>query len=166
MELIMKLLKDAQTRFDALNDNVDDWRNRDAFESNLGSLSKLTRAYTTKCTGDVCKGDQVAFVQRHWERKAINRYGKLANVVVGYSIVSGVVEKESYGAEKQQHTFSIRCDDKELLLIKGRNLYAIGVWRKPWANEEQRHAALEEKHQRGGYARQLAANRRRDMGLY
>jgi hypothetical protein len=38
-------------------------------------------------------------------------------------LVSGVIERHSYGAERGQHTFSVRTTSGALRLIKGRNLY-------------------------------------------
>lgn len=38
-------------------------------------------------------------------------------------IIRGTVIRHSYGADKGQHTFSIRTIDNDLLLVKGRNLY-------------------------------------------
>jgi hypothetical protein len=39
------------------------------------------------------------------------------------SLLSGNVERHSYGSERGQHTFSIRLTDSSLKLVKGRNLY-------------------------------------------
>lgn len=52
-----------------------------------------------QCIGDACKGDVVLFRQ--------NVYKKRANIV-GKRTVVGRIVKESYGASKQQHTFTVR----------------------------------------------------------
>lgn len=38
-------------------------------------------------------------------------------------IIRGTVIKHSYGTDKGQHTFSIKTNEGDLLLVKGRNLY-------------------------------------------
>lgn len=49
--------------------------------------------------GDVCKGDVVLFRQ-----KVHKKQGN----IVGKRTVAGRIVKESYGASKQQHTFTVR----------------------------------------------------------
>lgn len=103
--------------------------------------------HTICCTGDVCTGDRVAF-----ERATFS--GSFRNAkFAGFERVEGEVIADSYGAEKQQHTFTLRLTDGSTLRIKGRNLYANGTWRREWADESQRAAALTEKHVRGDTAR-------------
>jgi len=79
------------------------------------------------------------------------------------------VLKDSYGYDKQQHTFSlevIASDGYEPLAAetktrrKGRNIYRNGTYRKLWADEGQRGKALSEKHARGDIARAERAERR------
>ena len=80
--------------------------------------------------------------------------------------MAGRIIRESYGALKQQHTFTVEVlwssglrpkQPLENLLIKGRNLYrAVGgrtVRRRPWADEMLRRSVLGEKHERGAAAR-------------
>ena len=65
------------------------------------------------------------------------------------------VLKDSYGKDKQQHTFT--CLDLEtdmVVRIKGRNIYRNGCQRKVWENEDNRLKVLEDKYDRGGKARQ------------
>ncbi|XP_028070810.1 splicing factor YJU2-like isoform X1 [Camellia sinensis] len=50
-------------------------------------------SFAINCTGDVCKGDVVLFTQ-----KVYKKFGKRT--------IAGRVVKESYGAAKQQHTFT------------------------------------------------------------
>jgi hypothetical protein len=38
-------------------------------------------------------------------------------------IIRGTVIKHSYGKDKNQHTFTIKKEDGNLLFVKGRNLY-------------------------------------------
>ena len=99
--------------------------------------------YGVCCTGDCCVGDEVAFFQS----------GKSGERMFG------VIKSESYGAAKQQHTFTISLISGENSMIKGRNLYENGVYRKAWANEEDRKLALEEKHTRGDKARAARVDR-------
>jgi hypothetical protein len=85
--------------------------------------------HTMCCTGDVVSGDEVAF-----ERATFA--GSLRKPkFVGFELVIGTVVAESYGRDKQQHTFTIELASGGKALIKGRNLYANGVWRKLWQDE-------------------------------
>jgi hypothetical protein len=43
--------------------------------------------------------------------------------VAAGAVRDGVIEAHSYGADRGQHTFSVRLSDGSLRLIKGRNLY-------------------------------------------
>lgn len=104
-------------------------------------------------TGDCCKGDHVRF-----ERAVFT--GSYRNAKFShFEMITGVIVSESYGAAKQQHTFTIQQENGAKTLIKGRNLYANGVWRKPWANERERGIVLDEKHDRGNAARQAREDR-------
>lgn len=104
--------------------------------------------YTIDCTGNVCKGDEITFEKAeftgtyprakfsHMERRFLK------------------VLKDSYGKDKQQHTFT--CLDLEtdmVVRIKGRNIYRNGCKRKEWINEDDRLKVLEEKYSRGSEAR-------------
>lgn len=89
--------------------------------------------------------------------------------VLGIRTVAGRVVKESYGAAKQQHTFTVEVlwtkGLKKLpplfpLLVKGRNLYRLKTHRKPWKNEADRRKVLAEKHKRGSVARYRRAKRK------
>lgn len=110
------------------------------------------------CTGDVCVGDHVAFDKATFTGSFRNP--KFA----GFTRVIGKVIRDSYGRDKQQHTFTLQLDDGSQMRIKGRNLYANGVWRKAWDDESLRSVALTEKHARGDKAR--AARARRVWGNY
>jgi hypothetical protein len=101
--------------------------------------------YTIGCTGDCCKGDEIAFFNA----------GKSGERLFG------VITAESYGAAKQQHTFTIDTEGPEgVMRIKGRNLYKMGVVRKKWPDEAARQAILDEKHKRGDEAREAAKARK------
>ncbi|XP_020257494.1 zinc finger CCCH domain-containing protein 62-like isoform X2 [Asparagus officinalis] len=88
--------------------------------------------FVINCTGDVCRGDIVKFKQRVYEKFNKVKKGGGAKII-GKRIVAGRVVSESYGADKQQHTFS------------------------PWPNESERSRILAEKHSRGAAARHIRA---------
>lgn len=125
-------------------------------------------SFSINCKGDVCRGDAVLFKQKVHEKS-----GKRHSKCIGKRIVAGKVIKESYGKEKQQHTFTIqvfwskgvgKLPPLYLLLVKGRNLYRMMTFRQPWANEEDRSKALDEKHSRGDAARRVRALNRPNSG--
>ncbi len=111
--------------------------------------------YTIDCKGDAVVGDEIEF------QKAVFT-GSFRNAKFShYETIRGKIVKDSYGAKKQQHTFTIETADKTFR-IKGRNLYAKEIMRKPWANESQRRLAQEEKHERGDVARRMREIRRQE----
>mgnify|MGYP004702078235 CR=1 FL=1 len=99
------------------------------------------------CTGDAVKGDEVAF------ERAVFGGSFRKPTFEGFELVCGKIVADSYGRDKQQHTFTIELVDGSTTRIKGRNLYKNGVWRKRWENEDARRAAADEKHERGDHAR-------------
>lgn len=99
------------------------------------------------CTGDAVTGDKVRFSRAVF----LGNYKKPE--FIGYEIVTGEIIKDSYGKDKQQHTFTIRKTDDTTTRIKGRNLYRHNCYRMPWDDESQRRVAREEKHTRGLVAR-------------
>ena len=109
--------------------------------------------YSIDCTGDVCAGDEVRF------ERAVFTGSFRSSKFAGFETITGKVMKESYGADCYQHTFTIECEDGSKLRIKGRNLYKNGTFRKPWQDESEREKVLNEKHKRGGYARQQKADK-------
>ncbi|MCL7047714.1 hypothetical protein MKW94_012768, partial [Papaver nudicaule] len=123
-------------------------------------------SFTINCSGDVCRGDVVKFKQKVYDKfDKVSRNGNLQ----GKRTIAGRVVKESYGAAKQQHTFTVEvlwCRGlKKLpplfpLLVKGRNLYRMKTYRQPWDNEAERASVLSEKHKRGSAARLLKATKR------
>lgn len=128
-------------------------------------------SFIINCTGDVCKGDIVLFTQKVYARfDKVTRNGKF----IGRRTIAGRVAKESYGAAKQQHTFTVEVlwskGIKKLpplapLLVKGRNLYRLRTFRQTWKNETARSKVLEEKHRRGAEARQKMSRRKRSRTI-
>lgn len=131
-------------------------------------------SFVLDCKGDACTGDIVMF-----EQNVYDMYNVAARSSGGPSIgtrtVAGRIIKESYGAAKQQHTFTIEVlwskGEKPLLplrslLIKGRNLYRLKTMRQRWPSEEERMRSLQEKHNRGSLARQMRELRiqNKDLG--
>ncbi|KAL2348412.1 hypothetical protein Fmac_002412 [Flemingia macrophylla] len=120
-------------------------------------------SFSVNCTGDVCMGDVVLFRQKVYQKfDKVTRHGKL----LGNRTVAGRVVKESYGAAKQQHTFTVEVlwssGVRKLpllfpLLVKGRNLYKQKTYRQRWKNEADRIEVLREKHKRGAEARSRRA---------
>ncbi len=104
--------------------------------------------YSIDCTSDVVVGDEVRFSRATFTGS--HRKPKFA----GYELVTGKIIKDSYGKDKQQHTFTLDTGGEKPLRIKGRNVYREGTYRKPWEDESARKAATDEKHQRGGAARE------------
>ncbi|XP_058106988.1 zinc finger CCCH domain-containing protein 62-like [Magnolia sinica] len=118
-------------------------------------------SFVLNCKGDACTGDVVMFEQNVYELYSIVSRSA-TGPPCGTRIVAGRIVKESYGAAKQQHTFTIEVlwskGEKPLpplhpLLIKGRNLYRLKTMRQRWADEEERRKVLVEKHSRGSHAR-------------
>jgi len=111
------------------------------------------------CTGDACVGDYVQFTRDILERVAINRFGKLAWKKVDEEYVRGVIIKDSYGAAKQQHTFTLLLANGSKRLVKGRVMYRNGCSRRKWKDESEREKILSDKHERGNAARSARSRR-------
>tara|TARA_R100000808_G_scaffold468_2_gene2405 strand:+ start:1351 stop:2841 length:1491 start_codon:yes stop_codon:yes gene_type:complete len=155
-ESLIKAGDDAQARIDEnkgstqLNTGVDPTALTDQGLALIGNVLRSSR--------DVVVGDVVTFRQDVFG-------GSFKNPKkIGERIIKGEVVKESYGADKQQHTFTIRpievsgdnaseIMNKKTFRIKGRNLYRYGVDREKWADENARKIVADEKHQRGDKAR-------------
>ncbi|KAF6162585.1 hypothetical protein GIB67_003131 [Kingdonia uniflora] len=135
------------------------WRIKDGNGEKLYPRS----SFRINCTGDVCQGDVVVFTQRVYEKfDEMKRSGN----IMGKRTIVGRVVKESYGAAKQQHTFTVevlwskgvkRLPPLFPLLVKGRNLYRLRTYRQLWDNEAERSKVLDEKHKRGSEARNFRA---------
>ncbi|XP_027336824.1 zinc finger CCCH domain-containing protein 62-like [Abrus precatorius] len=129
---------------------------------NGGGEKKYPRfSFVLNCKGDACTGDVVLFEQNVYEMFNIASRSA-SGPPCGKRIVAGRIVKESYGAAKQQHTFTIEVlwskGEKPLpplypLLIKGRNLYRLKTLRQKWEDEAKRLKILMEKHSRGSFAR-------------
>lgn len=131
---------------------------------------------TIDCTGDVVTGDQIRFTEAVFEGSHRNPKKR------GQRTIEAQVLRDSYGAAKQQHTFTLRVLASEgyqpletgaVVHRKGRNVYRNGVKRTHWPDElpapgkesdeshwrlyggisNERAAARSEKHQRGNQAR-------------
>lgn len=145
------------------------WRIKDGKGENFYPRS----SFTINCTGDVCKGDVVLFKQKVFEKFDKVTRGGGANVI-GKRTIAGRIVKESYGATKQQHTFTVEIlwskGVRALpalfpLLVKGRNLYRLKTFRQPWKKENERVKVLHEKHKRGAAARQARAAAKARSGM-
>ncbi|KAK7381890.1 hypothetical protein VNO80_00439 [Phaseolus coccineus] len=137
-------------------------RIREHFEILNGGEQKYPpSSFVLNCKGDACTGDVVLFEQNVYEMFNIASRSA-SGPPCGTRIVAGRIVKESYGAAKQQHTFTIEVlwskGEKPLpplypLLIKGRNLYRLKTLRQKWEDEAKRQKILMEKHSRGYIAR-------------
>ena len=113
--------------------------------------------YNINCTGDCVVGDSVRF-----DRAVFT--GSFRNAKFShFERVTGLIIADSYGAAKQQHTFTIELSNAEKIKIKGRNLYKQGVYRQPWQDESLRSKALDEKHTRGNEARKQRKQRLEEL---
>lgn len=139
---------------------------------NLNNASHAAGSFLKKPTqagNDVVTGDIVEFQQDVFG-------GSFKRpTYLGQRTVHGEVIKDSYGAEKQQHTFTIRpinveginADEilkKQSFRIKGRNLYKNGVMRE-LVDEKARDLVADEKHVRGSAAREQRAIRKGEIGM-
>lgn len=114
--------------------------------------------YTINATGDCVTGDEVRF-----ERATFS--GSYRNAkFTGFEMITGRIVKDSYGRDKQQHTFTIEMANGSKMRIKGRNLYRNGVYRKEWADESKRQKAADKKHARGDAARKAREIRQIEQG--
>lgn len=128
----------------------------------------LDTAGRIEATGDVVAGDSILFYEPVWTGAFYPRR-RASPVPAGYRSITAEVVSESYGTDKQQHTFTLRviessgCDAVNagsVILRKGRNIYRNGCWRLPWPDESARELVRQEKHSRGNVARSERAVRR------
>ena len=131
---------------------------RDLDEADASALPPDDGTQWRDATGDVVAGDVIRF------REAVFKGSFRSPKFVGERTITARVEKESYGADKQQHTFSLRVISSdgidplkagERTRRKGRNIYRNGTERLVWRDEEARRAVADEKHRRGDAARQV-----------
>ena len=124
--------------------------------------------FTIDATGDACVGDEILFSEAVFS-------GSYRNAkYLGDRRIAARIVKDSYGADRQQHTFSlvvIASDGVEPLAggattrRKGRNVYRNRTMRKRWTDEASRKAALDDKHARGSAARSARDARRAEGWL-
>ena len=117
-----------------------------------------------QCTGDVVAGDYIKFTE------AVFGGSHRRPQYLGDRTIYAEVKADSYGADKQQHTFTLRVSRaygldaasvrQKVIKRKGRNIYRHGTKRLVWSDEAARKVALVEKHARGDAARQAALERR------
>ncbi|MDP1628879.1 hypothetical protein [Parvibaculum sp.] len=124
--------------------------------------------YSIPATGDVCVGDEILFSE------AVFGGSFRKPKFLGEREIAARVVKDSYGAAKQQHTFTLEIlasDGYQPLTAgsmttrKGRNVYRNGTSRKPWADEAARRTALDKKHGRGDAARAARQARKDEAWL-
>ncbi|WP_048646579.1 hypothetical protein [Nitratireductor soli] len=122
-----------------------------------------TSTFTVNCTGDACTGDVILFTE------AVFGGSFRKPKFLGERRIAARIIKDSYGSAKQQHTFTvevIESDGYDALPVgtkttrKGRNVYRNGTTRQPWADESDRKATLDDKHQRGDCARAAREERK------
>lgn len=110
----------------------------------------LKREYKTNT--DVAKGDVVLFTEAVFSGSYPDSHFE------GDRRILGIIEKESYGSDKGQHSFTIYVLDSdgqdmltegEKIVRKGRNVYKKDFMYLPLASEKVR----EEKHERGQAAK-------------
>lgn len=155
----LKLLPEAQEAYDDLLNSISDCRSISERELSLKETARLTRTYQFNAVGDCCPGDRIAFVKRLSARGAVSRHGAFGNLVSGYQIVEGEIVREFSVNDTRQHTFTVLMECGERVLIKARNLYAVGVWRKAWSDESQRAEIMLERHNRTIANQQAATDR-------
>ena len=123
--------------------------------------------FPINCTGDVVAGDTIRFTE------AVFGGSHRRPVKVGERVIVARVLRDSYGADKQQHTFTLKVIASEgyqplqagtQTTRKGRNIYRNGTQRAAWDDEGARATAADEKHTRGAAARAERAIRREIEG--
>jgi len=106
-------------------------------------------------TKDIVTGDAITFNRAVFSGSYTNAKYE------GVEVIEAQILKESYGKDKQQHTFTLlNLKTSKTFRIKGRNIYSLGVYRKLWADEEERQKIADEKHERGSEARDARRERK------
>ncbi|KAI3452047.1 hypothetical protein Pfo_008712 [Paulownia fortunei] len=154
-------LRLSGTKGDCIERIKEHWRLKDG----NGEAFYPRSSFIIDCTGDVCKGDVVLFNQKVYQ--IVDKMTRSRSLL--RRTVAGRIVKESYGAARQQHTFTVevlwskgaeKLDPLFPLLVKGRNLYKLKTYRQRWENEKERFEVLAEKHKRGAAARTTRAMRK------
>ncbi|MCF8237687.1 MAG: hypothetical protein K9I85_05995 [Saprospiraceae bacterium] len=141
------------------------WNKRNKSISGFEIPEMVGPAFNRDATGDVVAGDVIEFKEAVFEGSFKKpRY-------VGDRTIQARVLKESYGADKQQHTFTLEILSStgananeykpgQTTRRKGRNIYKNGTYRQSWADESLRESVANEKHDRGGRARTVRDQRK------
>lgn len=127
--------------------------------------------FTLNCSGDAVTGDTILFEEAVWPAyKPSGRFGRgKASQPLGTRRIVARIVADSYGAAKQQHTFTLQViesdgyrplDPATVTARKGRNIYRNGTRRMPWENEANRTEVAVKKHTRGATARAAREERR------
>lgn len=126
-------------------------------EENLKDLYfKYLDEYTENVTGNACVGDEVVFARAVFS-------GSYPNSKFDYfEMVQGKIIKDSYGKDKQQHTFIIEDSDGNKTRVKGRNIYKHLTLAKP-RDKEERNNVLQDKYDRGSIARKNRESRKNEI---
>lgn len=134
------------------------WWNKQGV-AGIGMLPEMASdSFDIDATGDVVTGDVIRFDEAVFGGSHRNPSLK------GHRTITARVVKDSYGADKQQHTFSLvilRSEGTDAdkypagskTTRKGRNVYRNRVMRQRWQDESLRHQVATEKHARGDAAR-------------
>ena len=122
------------------------------------------------CTGDAVAGDIVTWTEAVWPTyQPQGRFARKSPKPLGEREVTAQITADSYGAAKQQHTFTLlvlkstgyqALEPGAKITRKGRNIYRNGTIRQAWKNEAERESACIEKHRRGDEAREARRRRR------
>ena len=132
-------------------------------QENLFEIEKyLSKKNFTNITGDACVGDIV------WFGRDLFSGSYRKPIFDGTEGVRAIIVKDSYGSDKQQHTFTLvlmkSATSKTHIKgsdfrIKGRNLYKHFTYCENHERDDRKEV-LEDKHQRGTFARKVREDRR------
>jgi len=120
------------------------------------SIDTTPKEFAINCTGDVVTGDTIEFSEGVFGGSHRNPS------FLGERVIQSLVTKDSYGAAKQQHTFTIEVlastgvrplKAGTKTTRKGRNIYRNGTKRVAWSDESLRGIVADAKHKRGDAAR-------------
>lgn len=123
-------------------------------------------SFDIDCTGDACVGDTIKF------KEAVFGGSFRKPKFLGDREITAKIIKDSYGADKQQHTFTIEVISSSgsdpltpgtVTTRKGRNVYKNGTHRIKWDNEADRKKSLDDKHVRGDIARAERDKRKNNL---
>jgi len=113
--------------------------------------------------GDVVAGDTIRFAESVFGGSYRRpRYR-------GSRTIEAEIARDSYGVDKQQHTFTLRVisssgldalEAGKIIRRKGRNVYRGQPERLLWSDESERDIVAAEKHRRGDTARAARDDRR------